>query len=678
MLLKSSVSGLAIAAVVVFGTLSLAAKAQISRGVAQWAQEDRYVAAESGSSRPGKWDNATAPLAIEPMECLSADYPCSDVVISASAQLFKTEVGTNWIGQTICDDPCSFMGVFPSLDELKAYNNTKFQPTVDATPALKAKVIEVVERSRSGSNIAFKRFPRGYFILTTASSSKGLQGRSIKRLWCEEVSEYPADAGGRGDPCKQARARGDAHDDFKALWTSTPKDLPHCRITAMYEAGDRRKYYAQCPQCRWHQVLLFENMLPPDRKGGRATFKCIANGCIIDEIHKSAMLGEGAQLGRFWIKTYPSDDQENPAPPLFFPPEDLAHWRARTSEGRYPSFWAWQAYSKLKSWSAIWREYEQATDDVATGRDPDALKVFNQQKLGLAWDAASEAPDFQKLFEVRGKYVKRGVIPAWACEVAISADVQGDRLEYDVYAMGPDLAMARFDWGVIDHDPLKPEAWAAMAEVIGRRWPGEACVDLGADIVGIDSGGLKGVTERVYRFVRARPNVLALKGSTDWQAIPLTAGKRQRRRMDDGTYITAIPWLVGGWGLKFNIYSMLETSRDAVDGRLPGGLYNPSDTTLEDFKQYAGEVFVKPKTMRAAAHGEWHRIPGQPNERLDCAVYARALFWKRGAYTRTEAEWQALMQSRLKTPQADLPLFEAAEKPAPLPENPGTPKINWY
>ena len=677
----SRVTGLAVAATVIFGALATAAKPHVTRNPAQWAHEDRYVAAESGSSRAGKWDHDNSPLAIEPMECLGSDYPCREVVIKASAQVFKTEVGINWVGQTICDDPCSFMVVLPSLDELKKLNNTKFQPTVDNTPTLKTKVFDIVERSRAGSNISFKRFPGGYLVLTTASSSKGLQGSSIKRLWGDEVSEFPADAGGRGDPVKQARARCDAHDDSKILWTSTPKDLPNCRITGMYEKGDQRKFYAQCPHCLWHQVLLFENMLPPAKKGGRVEFQCIANGCVIDEIHKPFMLGRGDSMGRYWIRTYPSDDAANPPPPPCFAPEDLAKWRARPSEGRDPSFWAWQAYSKLRSWSAIWKDYEDAQDEVKSGRDPDAMKVFHQQKLGLAWDAATDAPDAQKLFEVRGKYVKRGVVPAWACEVVLCFDVQGDRLEWAAYAMGPDLSMARFDWGNIDFDPLKSEAWAAAAEVIGRRWPGEACVDLGADLVSVDSGGQKGVTERVYRFVRARANVLAIKGSSDWQAIPVTAGKRVRRRMDDGTYVSAIPWFIGGWGLKFNIYSMLEISRDAADGRLAGGLYNPADATLEDFKQYTSEVFVKPKAnSKAGAHGEWHRIPGQPNEQLDLAVYARAMFWKRGAYNRSPAEWQALMQSRLKTPQADLPLFDHVA-PMPVvepPANPGNEKRSWY
>jgi phage terminase large subunit GpA-like protein len=295
----AGLQGLAPAPRVLFGALAAAAKPMIPRGVARWAEEDRYVAAESGSSRPGKWLNATAPLASGPMDCLDAADPARTVSLAMAAQLFKSELFINWAGQTICDDPASMMLVLPSLDELRNWNSTKWQPTVDATPALRRRVLDVIERARTGSTTAFKRFRGGFLVITTAMSSKGLQGRSIKRLGCDEVSEFPADAGGRGDPVKQAMARGDAHDDFKALLTSTPKELPGCRITAFFAAGDQRRYYARCPHCAEHQVLKFDNMI---LDGERAAFACLGCGAMIDEIHKAAMLGAGRQ----WIKTYPS------------------------------------------------------------------------------------------------------------------------------------------------------------------------------------------------------------------------------------------------------------------------------------------------------------------------------------------------------------------------------------
>lgn len=661
---------------VLFGGLAAAAKPVLSRTVAQWAEEERYVAAESGSSRPGKWLNATSPLAVEPMSCLDASHPARRVVMAISAQLFKSEVALNWIGQTISDDPASMMLVVPSLDEQQNWNNTKWQPTLDASREAGRpwKVFDIVERGNKGSTSKFKRFRGGFLVVTTANSSKGLQGRSIKRLICDEVSEYPAEVGGRGPPVKQAEARGDAHDDFKALLISTRKELPGCLITQLCDDGDQRVPYVQCPSCSCWQTLEFERMDPPEKNNGRTVFICAAAGCVIDEVHKSKMLDEAV-----WLKTYPSEDPANPPPPEWFEDDELETWRARGTEGREPSFSAWQAYSKLKSWAKLWAEYQDALRDLQKGTDPDALKVFWQQKLNRAWDPATDTPDHKKLFAVRGRFVVRGRVPAWACELVLTADVQGDRIEWDAYAMGPDLSMARFDWGVIDHDPLTEQAWAELAVVIGRRYEGDATVDLGFDVAGIDSGGKKGVTERVYRFVRGRHNVVALKGSKDKEGVPLLKGKRSILRLQDGGTITGQPYLVGGWGLKAAIYSMLSTSLEAEPGsRLPGGLYNPEDATEEDFQQYTAEVFVKPRTRRAGVLGDWNRMAGRPNERLDNAVYARALFWWRGAFKRTPDEWRALFDARAKTPEDPLPLFTAAEISAPAAQPTTAPNPGAY
>lgn len=663
--------GLASAAAVVFGAIATAAKPAPSRRVAEWADQDRWVAAESGSSRPGKWLNATTPYGVEMMECLDNDYPARRVIVSAAAQLIKSELFLNWAGQTICDDPAPMMLVLPSLDELRNWNSTKWQPTLDATPALKKRVFERVERSRSGSTTNFKAFRGGFLMVTTAMSSKGLQGRSVKRLACDEVSEFPLDTGGRGDPIKQAETRGDGHDDFKALYTSTPKELPGCRITKMLEAGDHRIYYVDCPHCGEAQQLLFEQFQAPTPESPRVAYGCLGCGADIDEIHKPAMLAGGR-----WLKTYPSDDPANPSPPLHMPSADIVGWRSRGSEGRDPSFHIWQAYSPFKSWSVLWGEYVEAKKDDAD------LKVFWQQKLGKAWDPATDAPDEQKLFDARGRFVQRGVVPAWACELVLAVDNQGDRIEWDGYAMGPDLSMARFDWGVIEYDPLTSEAWAALAEVVGRRYPGEVTVPLGWDMVGVDLGGKKGTTERVYRFVRARPNVVAVKGSSNPDEVPLRKGKRRILRLKDGSSLTIEPHLIGGHGLKLAIYSMLQTSLEAEKDRLPGGLYNPIDATLEDFKQYTAEVYRKPATQRAGAVGHWDKLPGRSNERLDNAVYARGMFWSRGAYTRTEEEWRAMFEARAERPEAILPLFEAVDIPtikaAEPAENPSATRSGWH
>ena len=80
--------------------------------------------------------------------------------------------------------------------------------------------------------------------------------------------------------------------------------------------------------------------------------------------------------------------------------------------------------------------------------------------------------------------------------------------------------------------------------------------------------------------------------------------------------------------------------------------------------------------------GWWDKLPGRSNERLDNAVYARGMFWSRGAYARTEDEWRALFEARAERPEAVLPLFEMVEiapvQAAETAENPNPGRNAWH
>ena len=62
--------------------------------VAQWAAKHRVLSSKS-SSEAGIWKNKRTPYLVEPMDCLSTDYPIQRVVLQFAAQLGKTECGAN-------------------------------------------------------------------------------------------------------------------------------------------------------------------------------------------------------------------------------------------------------------------------------------------------------------------------------------------------------------------------------------------------------------------------------------------------------------------------------------------------------------------------------------------------------------------------------------------------------
>lgn len=638
----------------IFSAFAKAARPDELFTVAGWAEARRYVAAESGSSAPGKWSNSRAPYLVEIMDCLDAEHPARIVALKLPAQMGKSEAILNWIGYTVDADPAPMGLGLPSLNEVQQWNQTKWTPTLEATPALKEKVFEQTERSNRGSTTKFKAFRGGFLNVISTSSPKELQARSWKRAAGDEISEWLAEVGDRGDPVDQFIARGDAHADFKCLLASTPAELPDCRITKRHAAGDQREYYVPCPECGEWQTIGIDRLHRTEP--GRAALACIACGVLIDEAYKMPML-----QAALWLKRYPSADETNPAPPDHFEADLLPLWIARRghkahAEGRDPSFWLHQGYSPFKPWSRLLDECDEAEKGGSEKK-----RAHQQQKLALAWDPSVDAPDFAKLFEIRGQHVKRGIIPAWAWMLTGAADVQNNRIEWAAYAWGPDGSGALVDWGIIEGDTLTDAPWIELARVIGRRWQGEKTIPLGFDGFGIDSGGGVGRTAKVYQFVsRARSGIYALKGSSNPKDLPFSQGRKQKAKLSTGTVYARVDF-IGGHGIKHSVMRMLDRSLHAfeADERLSHGLYLPIEAPEEICRQLTAEVFVQPSSRKPGAIGQWQRLAARANEHLDLAVYCLGLAWEQGLHRWSMQEWASLMTKRAKLSD-EAPLLDFA------------------
>ncbi|CAN1564513.1 COG5525 Phage terminase, large subunit GpA [Caulobacteraceae bacterium] len=671
-----SVAGTASAAHVVFGALAQVAKPAPFRRVAECASQERFVGAASGSSRPGLWDNSVYPEAVEIMDCLDETHPATNVIVCGAAQLFKTEVGLNFMAHTILDDPCGFIFATSTIGDLREFTGTKFQGMIDDSPALKKRVFGIVEKSAQGSNATSKRFKGGSIAMVTASSSRGLQAKSNRKGWGDEVAEWPLDVGGRGSPVDQMRTRSDAQYNAKFLWTSTPKDLPDCKITQMLEAGDFRVRFHQCPQCTDWTDWRFEDLA---EVAGSPHLVCRSCGYPIPEGQKNKLRAHGK-----WIKTYKvlddegQEDSSNPSPPEIIPDAEIERWHKRSSAGRDPSFTFNQIISAFKPWDKLMKEGREAE-----AGDTAKKKVFSQQKLGRAWNPDTESADAELLHASVGKFTPaRGRVPRWACRLTLAVDVQGNRLEWAAWAWGPNDTGARIDWGEIDGDPTRRAVWSKLdTDILPRKWPSDHLIDLAADGVAIDSGGQEGVTPQVYGFVGRRPGLFAMKGDTGIQpqaSYLWRAPKVARAKLAGRTVSTNLYFLANG-ETKSLIASGLRLSIQAADEQefQAGGLYLTAETSLEHVKQLTAEVFTP--SSRPGGRGSWERKAGQANEQLDLARMAFALNWHQTRVWDGE-RWQREFIARARPADAlDAPPMlemmmaqgEAPPPPVVVPLNPG-------
>lgn len=604
--------------------------------VSDWALEKRQVSAESGSPHPGEWRHERAPYLVEIMDCMSLSHPSTETVFAKSAQVAGTEAGINLAGCTIDHDPSPIMIVLPTLDEAQKYNRTKLQPTIDATPSLHSLVREQKSRDASGSTAAFKRFPGGYLILTGANSSTGLQMLPVRVLIMEEVSEYPAEVGGRGDPVTQAETRTTAweHVGYKRVYISTPGIEGECRITNKYQASDQRRLYVPCPQCGNFIILKWEQMRWRNTESPWDVY-CICQGCggVIEETHQPEMVAAGR-----WIKTCFDDIGD------IIPKKEIDSAQRREAPGRQPGFHIWQAYSLFASWESCVTRWKDAEGN------PFKEKGFYQQVLGVAWKETGEAPDHEKLFLRRERFVA-GIVPDGVLAITGMADVQKNRIEWAIYGWGVKLSGWLLDKGVIEGDPGDDEPWLELEAVTEKIFEGPGDTAWHVDAFGVDAGYL---SHRVYLFCRGRKRVFALDGraghthpaigtprpvSIDWKGKKIKKGCQL--------------WPTGTWMLKSWVYDMLRKTVEGPgnDGHWkPGTLHFPDICDQDFFKQITAE-YVENVEKRGRTIREWRQVKGQPNEQLDIVVGSLALAVHLGLDRMTPRQLSALARQRGADPE---------------------------
>ena len=192
------------------------------------------------------------------MDCLSFSDPCRDVTFKKSHQVGGTEIEVNLFGYVVDQRPCPAVIVLPTIEEATKYDRVKLTPTIEATPALNAKVRAQRSRDESGSTMSFKRYPGGYTQLTGANSSVGLQMISARVLIAEEISGWPQDAGNRGDPLAQVEKR---------LWEKAlGPDHPEVatglnNLAALYQVRAR---YAEAEPLYQRSLAIREKTLGPE------------------------------------------------------------------------------------------------------------------------------------------------------------------------------------------------------------------------------------------------------------------------------------------------------------------------------------------------------------------------------------------------------------------------------
>ena len=592
-----------------------------------WAAENLVLA--DGPQAGFKWDASVTPYASGILDCLASSTAYTCVSVRKSAQVGLTQLMIAWAGVIIDAEPCKAMLVMPTISTAQDFNREKLSPSIDQTRALRVKVRQAISRSAQSSTALSKRFPGGSLTLTGANSAADLRSKTIKKVACDEIDEWPLDLDGQGDPMEMVDARQisfHATGDYKKFQASTPTIKGQSRIDSAFESGDQRYWHCPCPHCGTYQRLVFGGK---DEEHGlkfntewphEAHYICAECGVPIEHHQKRGMVMAGK-----WVATC-------------------------AEPGRQPSFHIDAISSLLTTWDKIAEAFLKSKDD------PGKLKAFVNLWLGQAWEERGDAPEWGRLYARRESYVPR-VIPPGGLVYTGGCDVQGNGIYYEIVAWGRDKQSWSIDAGFLvgnTSDPMD-RVWADLSELYQRRYPDAYGNYWPVDAFAVDSGFN---TNQVYLWTSRHPMARAIKGQDGWQKAAISAAPTTVQINFDGKRYKhgSELWSVGTWGLKSEFYANLrkEGARDGAEFDPPGYCHFSEFHDEGYFKQITAE-FLKEKVVKGRVTKAWHATG--PNHWHDCRIYNMAMSSHLGVDRLTAEEWQVLEKNRgapPKEPQGDL------------------------
>lgn len=548
--------------------------------ISQWADEYRYIA-RGTSPEPGRWQTSRTPYAREIMDCFNTQV--NTVVVMASSQVAKTEIGLNIAGYYIYEDPSPIMYLLPTDGLAEDFSKTRIQKTIDDTPVLK-KLFNNNSRD-SDNTISLKTFPGGYITIHGANTPTKLSSKPIRVLIADEVDRFPKMLTKEGDPLKLAIQRTTNFYNKKILIISTPTVTEVSTIVEWFEKTDKRYYYVACPDCDHEFIFNWEHV---------KWSKDDTNEVILDTVHiecpacfykiKDNVKNEMVAKGR-WVRTAPNK--------------------------LMPGFHISSLYSPWVKLHDLVSEFVE----VARTKDRDKLREFYNLKLGIPFDENDEEIDFNKLNEHRQFYDCE--LPLGVLYITCGVDVQDDRLAIHFIGWGENEEAWVLSYHEIQGDPSQNMLWNLLDEQLERSFSFADGKKITVGTTCIDSGGH--FTDAVYSYVKPRESrrIFAIKGSNkNIDGIPIISNPTKTNRAKINLFH------LGTGTAKETIYHRLNN----INFSGPGYIHFPREEQRGCDEEYFKMLLSEKRTLifeKGIKNFKWRKVYKR-NEALDTFVYALA------------------------------------------------------
>jgi phage terminase large subunit GpA-like protein len=479
------------------------------------------------ANRPGQVRRrriiAIRPVESVPVRCITVDSP-NHLYLAGETMIptHNTELFLNYATYGVVCDPMDMILYQTSNFSARDFSRRR----VDRLHRHTEEVGKRLMPNKDADNVFDKHYRSGMMLTLSWPSINELSGRPIGRVFLTDYDRMPMNVDGEGSPFDLGRKRtttfgtssmtvaesspGFTVEDPHWIRRSQHEAPPTQGILALYNRGDRRRWFWPCLHCsKWFEPS-FELLKWPDvpdvmEAAERAAMMCPHCAALIDANEKPRI----NKLGR-WLKDGQTINEHG----------DIMGEGIRSD---IASFWLKGPAAAFATWKDLVSRYILAEQEWQRTGSQEALKSTVNTDQGEAFysrgNERERSPDELKSL---ASAVAEREVPADVRFLIATADVQKNMWVCQVFGISPSpdapfkvQVIDRFDIrksNRIDADGdtlwVKPgaflEDWDLVTEkLLGARYPmADGSGTLGVAFIGCDSGGRAGVTANAYEWFR--------------------------------------------------------------------------------------------------------------------------------------------------------------------------------
>lgn len=510
--------------------------------VSEAAEEYRKI--NNPGSYVGPWRNGTTPYLVEPMDTLQSQR-FTGWVFAGPAQCGKTDMFPNWLGYTAKCDPADMMLIQTSQTTARDFSLRR----VDRLHRHSPDIGGMLAPGSQSDNTFDKLYKSGMMLTLSWPAINELSGRPVPRLWLTDLDRMPEDIDGEGSPFDLARKRattfrshgmcaaesspGYEVDNPKWVRASKHEAPPTRGILALYNRGDRRRWYWQCVDCHnWFEptfgLLKYNDTGDAMDAADSVEMACPhCDGRYKHDPHEGRPGKHDLNRAGRWVPDNCTIDQDG-----------VIHGTPPRSS--IVSYWLKGVAATFSDWKTLVFNFVTAEQEYQRNGSEEALKTTVNTDQGEPYTpkqlASGRVPE--ELMS-RARPLGYREVPVGVRFLIATIDVQKNRFVVQVHGImenGDKVVVDRFD---IRHSKRRdkekpdqflwvnpgayPEDWKLISEeVLAKTYPlaDGSGRHMAIKLTLSDSAGRQGFTANAYDFVR-------------W----LRNGDRTEESEDEGEYV---------------------------------------------------------------------------------------------------------------------------------------------